>query len=77
MTAVSFDASSLEEADVGGVLPDIGGLLLVQAVLMSALLIAVSFFIPISSPVPLWLRLAGGTGGVALWRDMALPWSMT
>jgi hypothetical protein len=24
------------------------------------------------SPVPLWLRLAGGTGGISLWRDISI-----
>jgi hypothetical protein len=44
-----------------------------SAILTSALWVAVSLFTLRSSPVPFGLRLAGGTGGIVLWWDIAIP----
>src|SRR5450755_3375500 len=41
-----------------------------SAVLTSSFVFDVSLLTSALSPVPLWLRLAGGTGGISLWRDM-------
>ena len=41
-----------------------------SAVLTSPFVFDVSLLTSALSPVPLWLRLAGGTGGISLWRDM-------
>jgi hypothetical protein len=44
-----------------------------SAVFSTILLDDVSFLISGFPPTPFWLRLAGGTGGILLWRDMAAP----
>src|SRR6476646_8621015 len=44
-----------------------------SAVFTSPFFFDVSLRASVSSPVPLWLRLAGGTGGISLWRDIFGP----
>ena len=41
-----------------------------SAILTSPFFFDVSLLTSVLSPVPLWLRLAGGTGGISLWRDI-------
>jgi hypothetical protein len=54
---------SFEEPRIGGVLFDIGSVALFSGIDFAHCL---SLLTLASSPVPLWLRLAGGAGGVSL-----------
>jgi len=53
-------SASLEETGVCGVLLDIGGIALLGGIHYGFFVFAMSLLTPALSPVPLWLRLAGG-----------------
>jgi hypothetical protein len=60
---------SFEESGIGRILLYIGCVALFGGIHF-AFFFDVSLLTSVLSPVPLWLRLAGGTGGISLWRDI-------
>jgi hypothetical protein len=67
-----LDAAAVVRSRIGGVLPDIGGFALLCRIVHPGpgRRVFLDLRLP---PTPLLVRLAGGTGGISLWRDMATP----